>query len=242
MKPLTHPRRRLYLMRHGSVEYFLPDGRVARPDTVELSALGRSQADAAGALFASAGVVPDLVLTSGLPRTLETAQRVLAAAGCTAAIEVEPQLQEIRSGRIADLPAQAIREAFLAVFQPGPAHELEARRFLGGESLGELLDRVLPAWTALLARDDWQCALVVLHGGVNRALLSSVLAGGRAFFGALEQTPACINVLDLPQARRLDAPVLRAVNLSPTLGLQTTERQSTMEHLLAEFETRVARA
>ena len=248
MTPSFPSRRRLYLMRHGSVEYFLPDGRIARPETVELSPLGRQQADAAGALFAASGVRFDRVLTSGLARTQETARRVLAACStgptpqATPAIEVDERLQEIRSGRIADLPAHAIREAFLAVFQPAPAAELEARRFLGGESVGELLDRVLPAWGHWLARDDWQCALVVLHGGVNRALLSSVLAGGRAFFGALEQAPACINVLDLPAPGApagAAAPVLRAVNLSPTQGLQADERHSTMEHLLHEFETRV---
>lgn len=249
MTPSFPSRRRLYLMRHGSVEYFLPDGRIARPETVELSPLGRQQADAAGALFAAAGVRFDRVLTSGLARTQETAQRVLAACStgpapqATPAIEVDERLQEIRSGRIADLPAHAIRAAFLAVFQPAPAAELEARRFLGGESVGELLDRVLPAWADWLARDDWQCALVVLHGGVNRALLSSLLTGGRAFFGALEQAPACINVLDLPHpgaSAASGAPVLRAVNLSPTQGLQADERHSTMEHLLHEFETRIA--
>lgn len=249
MTPSFPSRRRLYLMRHGSVEYFLPDGRIARPETVELSPLGRQQADAAGALFVAAGVRFDRVLTSGLARTQETAQRVLAACGAgsspqaTPVIEVDERLQEIRSGRIADLPAHAIRAAFLAVFQPAPAAELEARRFLGGESVGELLDRVLPAWADWLARDDWQCALLVLHGGVNRALLSSLLTGGRAFFGALEQAPACINVLDLPHpsaSATSGAPVLRAVNLSPTQGLQANERHSTMEHLLHEFETRIA--
>ena len=72
----------------------------------------------------------------------------------------------------------------------------ESARFLGGESLGEALDRVLPAFDELVAR-EWQTALAVFHGGVNRILLSHALAGGRTYFGTFEQAPACINVLDL---------------------------------------------
>ena len=78
-RPALHPpvRRRLYLMRHGSVDYFTADGTPVPPHTVPLNDAGRAQADAAGALFAAAGVRFDRVLASGLARTVETAQRVL---------------------------------------------------------------------------------------------------------------------------------------------------------------------
>ena len=72
-------RRRLYLMRHGSVDYFKADGTPVPPHAVPLNEAGRMQADAAGALFASAGVRFDRVLVSGLARTVETARR---ARGC----------------------------------------------------------------------------------------------------------------------------------------------------------------
>ena len=45
----------------------------------------------------------------------------------------------------------------------------EDARFLGGESLGEALDRVLPAF-ARLVEAEWHTALAVFHGGVNRIL------------------------------------------------------------------------
>jgi probable phosphoglycerate mutase len=219
-------------MRHGSVDYFLDDGTPVPPDTVPLNATGRTQADAAGALFAASNVRFDRVLVSGLPRTVETAQRVLLAAGSDTAIEADPALQEIRPGRLADLPREAVRDAFLGAFEGGATlHAAEQHRFLGGESVGELLDRCLPAWQRFVAREDWDCALVVLHGGVNRALLSSALAGSRAFFGRIEQAPACINVLDLGA----DHAVVRAMNLSPTQWLQHRERQTTMEKLLAQY-------
>ena len=42
--------------------------------------------------------------------------------------------------------------------------------------------------------------LAVLHGGVNRAILSYALTGEPRFFGGFEQAPGCINVLDVGPA------------------------------------------
>jgi broad specificity phosphatase PhoE len=223
------PRRRIYLMRHGSVDYFRADGSAVPPHTVPLNAAGREQADAAGALFAQCGVRFDRAIVSGLNRTVETAQRVLAAAGQTLALESEPALEEIRGGRLADIPPDAVEAAFLGAFQTGAG--VEAQRFLGGESVGELLDRTLPAFERLLARDDWTQLLLVLHGGVNRALLGRALTGDRAFFGRLEQLPACINIVDVGTHDL----VVRAVNLAPTQWLHQHESLTTMEKLLAQY-------
>ena len=57
-------------MRHAAVAYFV-DGRPVRPESVSLTAWGLEQARAAAS--ALSGVQLDRVLTSGLPRTLETA-------------------------------------------------------------------------------------------------------------------------------------------------------------------------
>ena len=65
-------RRRLYLMRHGAVSYFSPDGKPVHPEEVSLNDEGRTQADAAHGFLS--GVELDRVLTSGLPRTAETAR------------------------------------------------------------------------------------------------------------------------------------------------------------------------
>lgn len=222
-------RRRIYLMRHGAVDYFRADGSAVPPDGVPLNAAGRAQADEAGALYARCGVRFDRVVASGLPRTLETAGRVLAAAGQRIDVEVEPALQEIRGGRLADIPPERIEEAFVGAFRA--TGDVESHRFLGGESIGEMLDRTLPAFERWLARDDWQCLLMVLHGGVNRALIARALTGTRAFFGRLEQSPACINVIDAGT----DHEVVRAINLAPTQWLHERERLTTMEKLLMEF-------
>src|SRR5258706_15517092 len=100
-------RRRIYLMRHGSVDYFRADGSPVHPRTVALNEAGRQQADAAGALYAQCGVRFDKVIVSGLNRTTETATRVLAAAGPGLPLEIEPALEEIRGGKLAGIsPAE----------------------------------------------------------------------------------------------------------------------------------------
>jgi len=229
----TTTRRRIYLMRHGSVTYFDATGKPVLPEQVPLNADGRAQADAAGVAFAADGVVFDKVIVSGLPRTVETAARVLAAAGLEHAVETWPALQEIRGGRLADIPRAELRAAFTGVFSGAVA---ESTRFLGGESVGELLDRVHPAIARLRADAGWNCALLVLHGGVNCAILSLALSGARMFLGGLAQAPGCINALDVGTAP--DDWVVRYVNHVPVAPLQAQVRTTTMEDLMAQYQSK----
>ena len=223
-------RRRLYLMRHGSVSYFTPAGKPLPPATVALNSLGIDQARAAGNLFAAHGVRFDRVITSGLERTDQTAQEVLAVAGQQIALEQRAALQEIRGGRLAAIAETDLLSSFTAATD-GVVDE--NTRFLGGETVGQLLDRVLPEVDAIRADKNWDSLLLVLHGGVNRAILSYLVTGQRQLLGAFEQTPACINVLDIGDAAT-DI-VLRAVNLSPLDWLQAGNRKTTMEALFEQY-------
>jgi broad specificity phosphatase PhoE len=217
-------RRRIYLLRHAEVAYFDEAGRPLPPDDVPLTAAGRAQAEAAGA--ALRGVRFDRVLTSGLRRTEETARLV---AGPRAPVEAWPELREIAPGRLADIPEEELEAAFLGVFRGVVAGE---RRFLGGERVDELLDRVLGALGRLLADPAWDTVLAVLHGGVNRAVLSFALTGRRQFLGAFEQAPACINVLDVDGAGEF---VVRAVNVTPWDPAYLAGRTTTMEELWSQY-------
>ena len=212
-------RRRLYLMRHAEVSYVDDTGRPISPEQVPLTANGRAQAEAARA--ALDGVVLDLVVASDLPRTAETAE--LVAPGHE--VERWPELAEWRGGRLDAIPPEELERAFVGALRV--THE-EAR-FLGGESLGEALDRVHPALERLVAR-EWNTALAVLHGGVNRILISHALSGDRTYFGTFEQAPACINVLDLGD----DGWIVRTVNYIPYDPLHPA-RETTMEHYWGQF-------
>jgi probable phosphoglycerate mutase len=215
-------RRRIYLMRHAQVAYF-EDGRPLRPDLVPLTAEGREQAAAAARLLE--GIVFDRVVTSGLTRTLETA-RIVAP---SAEPESWPELREIESGRILEIPEDAVEAAFVEVWRNVVPEDTQ---FLGGETIRSLLDRVLPAVDRLIGDPEWDVLLAVLHGGVNRAILSHALMGGRAFLGNLEQSPACVNVLDVGEDW-----VVRAVNHSPTDPAHLRNRLRTMEELWEEFRS-----
>lgn len=225
-----NPRRRVYLMRHGSVTYFDSAGKPVLPEMVPLNEQGRMQAGAAGRVFASQQVRFDRVIVSGLPRTLETAAGVLAETGQQITPEVWPELVEIRGGKLAAIPDAGLREAFTGAFEGvAPEH----KRFLGGESIGELMDRIHPAIDRLRADPEWDTVLLVLHGGVNRAILSYALTGQRLFLGNLAQTAGCLNVLDVGQ----DPAdwVVRVVNYSPLSELQAESRGTTMEALFHQY-------
>jgi probable phosphoglycerate mutase len=208
-------------MRHADVAYFDPDGKPVRPQDVPLTPAGIEQARAAA--DALSGIRFDRVVTSGLPRAVETAR--LVAPG----VEPEslPELREIEGGRLRDIPTGALEEAFLGAFRGAVP---EDRTFLGGETIGELLDRVLPALEGLVADESWDILLAVLHGAVNRAILSYALTGQRSFLGGFEQAPGCINVLDVGEDW-----IVRAVNVAPYDLAHTGGRQTTMERLYSQY-------
>ncbi|HVH51430.1 MAG TPA: histidine phosphatase family protein [Gaiellaceae bacterium] len=207
-------------MRHAAVRYFegLP------PEEVQLTGEGRRQAEAAR--DALRDVLFDRVLTSGLPRTLTTAE--IVAAGLDH--EIHPALREIESGEIRGLDPEEVQAMMTAAFRGVVPLDT---RFLGGETIASLLDRVLPEIEALLADDSWDVALLVLHGAVNRAILSHAITGERTFLGGFEQTPGCINVLDVDTD---GAFIVRGVNFTAYDPVHASApRSTTMEQLWAEY-------
>jgi broad specificity phosphatase PhoE len=214
-------RRRLYLMRHAEVAYFDDHGRPVGVADVGLTAEGEAQARAAAAAFGD--VRFDRVITSGFARTVATAR--IVAPGNEA--ESWPELRELEPGRLTEILADDLEESFVGSFRGAVPEE---RRFLGGETIGSLLDRVLPALGRLLGDTGWDVALAVLHGGVNRAILSYALTRERAFLGGFEQAPACINVLDVG-----DDWIVRAVGITPYDLVHVATRQTTLELLFAQY-------
>jgi probable phosphoglycerate mutase len=210
-------------MRHAEVSYFGDDGQPVNPVDVSLNQEGVAQAQAAAA--ALAGIDLDRVLTSGLPRTLETA----AIVAPEIETEIWPDLTEIRGGRLSEIPTDALQHEFVHAFRGVIPNET---RFLRGESIGELFDRVLPGLERLVADDGWHTALAVLHGGVNRAILSYALTGERMFLGHFEQAPACVNVLDLGEDGEW---IVRAVNVAAYDLLHLAHRSTTMERYWEQY-------
>lgn len=217
---MTAARRRIYLMRHAQVRYF--EG--IHPHEVLLTEDGRVQA--AAARDALAAVQFDRVITSGLPRTLETARTVAPYAE----IENDAALREIESGELRGIDPNDVQAMMTSAFRGTVPLSM---RFLGGETVGELFARVLPRLDELLRDPSWDVVLLVLHGGVNRAILGRALTGDRIFLGNFEQAPACINVLDVDDDGNF---LVRAVNHTPYDPAHVgAARETTMEQLWREY-------
>ena len=237
--PDTKNRRRIYLMRHGHVNYFAQpeDGSELDTKQVPLTKRGQRQADAAGE--ALSGVQFDVAISSGYPRTRETAERVLAANnGPVPLLETEPRLVEIHAGTMshAIMSRESLTHAMERLF--GDAPQPETTFGEGGEAFGDVMHRCRDAISDLLARDDWTTALIAAHEGVNRVLLSSIATGGLSAMGAFEQDTACINIIDVDQEpdglnTRM---ILKAVNVTGDNPGKRGMHRTSLEEIFQPYE------
>ena len=212
--PGTKSRKRIYLMRHGHVDY-LARHVVASGDihSVPLTPRGRSQAEAAGKAFQH--VLFDRAVCSGLPRTRETAEIVLSFQKEPPKLEVVPDLVEIQGGKMQPVSSRdeliaRMNETFSQAGKPGATnHE-------GGEVFANAQSRSVKAITTFLAEPGWHQMLIAAHEGINRLILSWAAGAGLYALGAFEQDTGCINVLDFDmKGSEIERPRIKAVNLTP---------------------------
>ena len=224
-------RRRIYLLRHGHVDYFAPG--LDDPRLAVLTEEGRRQA--AACRDALRHVTFDLALCSGLARTRETAEIVLS-------LHKEPPLsdeagfEELKSGflRAASREELAARLAFCFddAAAPGAAFLPDGETFEAAEK------RIVAAIDGLIARPDWRTALVVAHEGVNRIALGWASRGGLASIASFEQDPCCVNVIDIdvvPDPKgsgvRIERAIVKAMNLTPYDYAKAGIPRTSLEHL-----------
>lgn len=183
-------RRRIYLFRHGAVDYVDADGNVVPdPDVVHLNERGQAQALAMRELFHDVPV--DKVVCSGFKRTVQTAQSVLGDRHYE--LVVVPELQEIRAlkGSVnaeIDLLSDVAYSHWRAVD--------EGSRFLGGERYADFYKRISAAMEALLLDRSWQNLAVFAHGGTNAAAIGWATGMGLQAFGMVDQATCCLNIID----------------------------------------------
>jgi len=184
-------RRRIYLFRHGSVDYIDDKGNiVADTDRVVLSAVGRAQANKMRDLFA--GIQIDKAVCSGLPRTRETGETILGSRAIP--LEVNDGFVEIRQMQ-GEAPSDYDILADVA-FSHYRADDDEAR-FLGGERYSDFYSRIEKSIVDLLSDNSWHNLALFAHGATNAAFLGWATGIGRSAFGALDQAMCCLNVVDI---------------------------------------------
>jgi ribonuclease H / adenosylcobalamin/alpha-ribazole phosphatase len=162
-----------HLLRHGQTEH-TPERRYSGRNDLPLSLTGRAEAEAAAVRIAQLGA--DVVVSSPIRRTRETAQTVAAELGV--AVELDDDLVELDFG---DLEGLTLDEALAK-------HPLAVRRFMsdptvrapGGESIADVSARVARARRRILDRHAGRTVLVVSHVTPIKLLLAAGLDAGDA--------------------------------------------------------------
>ncbi|GGY40843.1 histidine phosphatase family protein [Parvularcula lutaonensis] len=227
--PLTG-RRRLYLLRHGHVDYFAPG--LEDFTQVPLTEEGRSQAALAGK--ALAGVRFDAAFNSGLPRTAETLSIVLDQQDSALQPVSIEGFAEIRGGKVkVETPEELC--ARLAFSFDG-ADEEGASFLPGGELFADAEARIVDAYQSLITDHAWKTGILVAHEGVNRILLAHLTGGGLGALGHFEQDLCGINVLDFDvvpsgEGVEVERVILKAVNLTVHDPIKERLPRTSLEHL-----------
>ncbi len=218
--PGTTGRRRIYLMRHGFVDYTSKEVREAQdPSIAYLTETGREEARAAGVALSE--VPLDAAFHTGLRRTQETAEIVLSQHELTAPeLEQEARFMELRSGQYIDFKS-AEQLAATMTFQFERAGEPGATFLEGGEKFSDAMLRIEDGLKGLLSRPGWATVLIVAHEVVNRMILSWAIGAPLGSSSAFEQDTGCINILDFDLVpdeagnTRIERALIKAVNLTP---------------------------
>lgn len=220
-------RRRLYLFRHGAVDYIDDDGNwVADPDAVKLNERGRAQAASMAELFA--GIHVDKALCTGLPRTQQTGTTILGDREIELGVCAE--LEEIRPLRGEAAGGYDIYSDIAFSHWRAPQ---EDATFLGGERYHDFYARISAAMELLLVDDSWHNLAVFAHGGTNAAILGWATGVGLNAFGLLDQSMCCLNIIDFDfdEKSRLVRKTVRAMNITADDPVMRNRHAGDMEML-----------
>ena len=182
---------RLYLIRHGATALSLED-RFAGATDVELSDEGRAQVEHLAQRLADDKITA--VYCSPMRRTVETAAILARPHGLTPI--PREGLREIHHGRW-----EGMRRPEVEAQYPDEYAEWEADPFTfapaGGESGLNVLARALPVIREIVLQHAGENVVVVSHKATIRLLISSLLGfDARGYRDRLDQSPACLNVVD----------------------------------------------
>jgi len=182
---------RLLLVRHGATQLTAED-RFSGAVGVELSDEGRWQVQQLARRLGREEIAA--VYCSPLSRTVETAS-ILAQPHALTPLKRDG-LREISHGRWEGLTRAEVAERYCDEYE---AWETDPFTFApeGGESGVAVLARALPVVREIVTSHRGETVLLVSHKATLRLVLSSLLGfDPRGYRDRLEQSPACLNVLD----------------------------------------------
>lgn len=191
---------RVFLVRHGATTLSAED-RFAGETEVALSEEGREQLHRLAARLAREPLAA--IAASPMKRTLESAKILAAPHG----LPVHPVdgLREISHGRWETLTRAEVEARWPDEYA---CWERDPYTFApeGGETGLAVTARALPVLVSLVNEHAGRSILVVSHKATIRLLLSALIGfDPRTYRDRLDQSPACLNVLDFkgPSQARL---------------------------------------
>jgi broad specificity phosphatase PhoE len=193
----------VFLVRNGATEWNR-DGRIAGRREIGLSADGRAQADSLAERFSDVELTE--VLTSPLPRAVETAEKLAQKHGLEVARD--PRLIDFNAGqwegrKHADVLGTDEYKRFIA--------DPMTVQIPGGELLSGVRDRVGSSIEQALQDNELGANIVVVsHAGPLRILIAHYLGMDLANYHRLRISPGSVTILRFDSPRGV--PRLLAVN------------------------------
>ena len=186
----------LILVRHGATQ-----ANVCRPHRLqglrpdsELIEQGRKQARALAIVLGDWPIVQ--IYSSPLRRALETARLIVGRRELP--IVLEEGIIEADVGEWTDLTWPEIEQRWPKEYRA--FHEDPERHgYFGGENLGQVWARALPAVERLVSQHVGEMLLVVSHGAVNRVLLAHWLGIPVRSARSLPQDNAALNIIEFSE-------------------------------------------
>ncbi|MFB6147439.1 MAG: histidine phosphatase family protein [Candidatus Nanohaloarchaea archaeon] len=176
---------RLFLCRHGETDHNREEILQGQKNT-ELNETGEKQAENLAGRFA--GMDIDAVYSSDLERASQTAEKVARETG--APHREDERLRERSYGRFEGRPISTRYEAI------EHGDELDEWEPEGGETVGEVRDRVSELLDEIESGYPEGVVVVVAHGWTNRALLTDVLGAEDGRAHSIRQDNTTVNELE----------------------------------------------
>ena len=213
-------RKRLYLFRHGEVDYMSSGKVVDDPDQVNLTENGRQQAVNIDENTKEFTI--ERIVCSGLPRTIQTGEHVAKRRGIK--IESFPSLKEYQWDPKLLMETDITKFGYL--FEDSKAKEM-----IGGtEDADEFYKRVTVTLEKIIKEEFSQIA-AFLHGAVNAAIMCWVNDVDISFASKYDQDHAALNIIDIDVSSKgeIIRKILKRYNIPPTLASLDSETMSSWE-------------
>ncbi|MDJ0772506.1 MAG: histidine phosphatase family protein [Mastigocoleus sp. MO_167.B18] len=224
-KPLNQTR--IILVRHGQSTYNEQKLYQGCCDESVLTEKGKQQAFQTG--IALKNITFDIIYTSPLQRTQETAKEILRATKSSAKLRLNSNLKEVDLPAWQGLQYKYVRQEFAdeyRIWEETP-HEFTIENV---ESSGQTLiktktkpvlqlyEKARKFWQQVLPMHQGKTIVVVSHGGTIRALIDTATGIGPQNYYGIQQSNSGISILSFSNNSLSPSAQIEAVNLTQHLG------------------------